>query len=116
MIGVGINEALYGSCQFKPRVTCIECLLTHMSLLTSTRMEKGHQARNDLLAGAFAGAVGRLLTAPFDVLKIRFQLQSNLDKKYTSVWQAFKSIVKEKGFHLFGKETFLRLIYGYLTV
>lgn len=54
-------------------------------------------AKNDIIAGAFAGAVARLLTAPFDVLKIRYQLQSNVNKKYTSIWQSLQSIVKEEG-------------------
>ena len=53
--------------------------------------------KSKAIAGAFAGAVARLLTAPFDVIKIRYQLQSNVNKKYTSIWQAFTSIVKEEG-------------------
>ena len=55
------------------------------------------KTRHEMLAGAFAGAVARLLTAPFDVLKIRFQLQSPTEKKYVNVWQSLKSIVKEEG-------------------
>ncbi len=31
-----------------------------------------------MLAGAFAGVVGRLISAPLDLLKIRFQLQSGI--------------------------------------
>ena len=53
--------------------------------------------RHEVLAGAFAGAVARLLTAPFDVLKIRFQLQSPTEKKYLNVWQSLRSIVREEG-------------------
>ena len=53
--------------------------------------------RDEMLAGAFAGAVARLLTAPFDVLKIRFQLQSSTEKKYLNVWQSLRSIAKEEG-------------------
>lgn len=53
---------------------------------------------DDILAGAFAGCVARMLTAPFDVIKIRFQLQNNADKKYTSVLQSLRSIVTEEGF------------------
>ena len=61
------------------------------SSLSATR------TRHEILAGAFAGAVARLLTAPFDVLKIRFQLQSPTEKKYVNVWQSFQSIAKEEG-------------------
>ena len=55
---------------------------------------------DNLLAGAFAGFVARLVTAPFDLLKIRFQLQQKVGDsvKYTGMRQAFASIVKEEGF------------------
>ena len=43
------------------------------------------------MAGAFAGACARLVTAPFDVLKIRFQLQFAEKVKYTSLSQAFRT-------------------------
>ena len=49
------------------------------------------------MAGAFAGASARLVTAPFDVLKIRFQLQFAEKVKYTSVSQAFKTVIQEEG-------------------
>ena len=49
------------------------------------------------MAGAFAGACARLVTAPFDVLKIRFQLQFAEKVKYTSLSQAFRTVVKEEG-------------------
>lgn len=52
----------------------------------------------DMIAGAFAGFVGRLVTAPFDVIKIRFQLQSPDRAKYKSLGQAFRLVVKEEGF------------------
>jgi hypothetical protein len=56
---------------------------------------------HNLLAGAFAGAVARLLTAPFDVIKIRFQMQSgslsNKATKYKSILQAFKTVIFEEG-------------------
>ena len=44
-------------------------------------IDKKIDTKNELMAGAFAGAVARLLTAPFDVLKIRYQLQSSVDRK-----------------------------------
>ena len=31
--------------------------------------------KDDMIAGAVAGAMARMITAPLDVLKIRFQLQ-----------------------------------------
>jgi hypothetical protein len=60
-------------------------------------MDKSLSTKNDVIAGAFAGAVARLLTAPFDVLKIRFQLQSKDNKKYTSIIQSIQTIMREEG-------------------
>ena len=55
--------------------------------------------QDDMIAGACAGAIGRIITAPFDVLKIRYQLQftSGSETKYNSIFQAFRTIVKEEG-------------------
>jgi solute carrier family 25 thiamine pyrophosphate transporter 19 len=39
-----------------------------------------------------------LLTAPFDVLKIRYQVQSNSNLKYKSLFHAVRTIVNEEGF------------------
>jgi solute carrier family 25 thiamine pyrophosphate transporter 19 len=61
-------------------------------------MGKQNKLIDDIFAGAFAGCVARMMTAPFDVIKIRFQLQNNADKKYTSVLQSLRSIIKEEGF------------------
>lgn len=52
-------------------------------------------------AGGAAGALTRAVTQPFDVLKIRFQLQLepiSYGSKYASVIQATRSIVREEGF------------------
>jgi PREDICTED: similar to mitochondrial solute carrier family 25 member 19, partial len=69
----------------------------------------GLNSQNDLskydilFAGAASGFITRLLCQPFDVAKIRFQLQiepiSNNCKtaKYTSLYQTFKTIAKEEG-------------------
>lgn len=53
-------------------------------------------------AGATSSFVTRALCQPFDVLKIRFQLQvepitKSPNSKYQSIPQAFKLIVKEEG-------------------
>ena len=61
-------------------------------------MGKKNNMVDDIFAGAFAGCVARMLTAPLDVIKIRFQLQSNADRKYTSVLQSIRSIITEEGF------------------
>jgi Mitochondrial carrier protein len=60
-------------------------------------MTKASSTRDDVMAGAFAGASARLITAPFDVLKIRFQLQFAQKVKYTSLRQAFTTVIKEEG-------------------
>ena len=60
-------------------------------------MARGSSTKDDVMAGAFAGACARLVTAPFDVLKIRFQLQFAEKVKYTSLSQAFRTVVQEEG-------------------
>lgn len=52
---------------------------------------------DDALAGASAGGIARMISAPFDVVKIRFQLQSQHNPKYTSVMQSFQTVIKEEG-------------------
>lgn len=52
---------------------------------------------DNVLAGAFAGVVARMLTAPFDVLKIRFQLSSLGFAESTSIWAAVQIIIKDEG-------------------
>lgn len=52
---------------------------------------------DEMIAGAFAGALARMATAPFDVLKIRFQLQFSSAKKYTSILQSIRTIISEEG-------------------
>ncbi|EDV37232.1 uncharacterized protein Dana_GF11531 [Drosophila ananassae] len=55
------------------------------------------------LGGGTAGAVTRFLTQPFDVLKIRFQMQveplgEHKASKYRGVMHAFKALYVEEGF------------------
>jgi hypothetical protein len=52
---------------------------------------------DDAIAGACAGGIARLLSAPFDVLKIRFQLQGPGEAKYKSIFQSFNTVIKEEG-------------------
>ncbi|XP_048761778.1 mitochondrial thiamine pyrophosphate carrier-like isoform X2 [Ostrea edulis] len=59
-------------------------------------------ASEQALAGAVSGAVSRALFQPFDVLKIRFQLQIEPLKrsetsKYWGITQATTSIIREEG-------------------
>lgn len=78
--------------------------------------ENKEKSSDDAIAGAFAGLVSRLITAPLDVLKIRFQLQFGVDKKYTSTLQAFKRVVQEEGIMSLWKgnlaATYLWITYG----
>ncbi len=57
---------------------------------------KGYE---DLIAGAASGVVSRFVVAPFDVIKIRFQLQDTTSgtPKYTSVLGAARRITLEEG-------------------
>ena len=52
---------------------------------------------DDAIAGGSAGLVARMLTAPFDVIKIRFQLQGPGEAKYKSMLQAFRTVIEEEG-------------------
>lgn len=52
---------------------------------------------DDAVAGASAGGIARMISAPFDVIKIRFQLQSQQNRKYTSIVQSLQRVVKEEG-------------------
>ena len=78
---------------------------TEMKLDTSANQTNGPRERgrfmqlsDDAAAGAFSGVAARLLTAPFDVIKIRFQLQNRENAKYLSMLQAFRTVIREEGF------------------
>jgi solute carrier family 25 thiamine pyrophosphate transporter 19 len=55
---------------------------------------------DDMIAGAFAGIMARIVAAPFDVIKIRSQLQfdSSAMSKSRSIISSFTNIVKSEGF------------------
>eukprot|EP01038_Epipyxis_sp_PR26KG_P005925 gene5925-8172_t len=63
----------------------------------STTRSPRSRISHDIVAGAFSGLVARFFTAPFDLIKIRFQLQTQQNMKYTSMSQAFATMVKEEG-------------------
>lgn len=50
-----------------------------------------------MLSGAMAGLVSRVISAPLDVLKIRFQLQDANNPKYSSLNHAIRRIIHEEG-------------------
>ncbi|XP_060559610.1 mitochondrial thiamine pyrophosphate carrier-like [Ruditapes philippinarum] len=62
-----------------------------------------------VIAAASSNAVARAVTQPFDVLKIRFQLQiepiskSSSSSKYNGLYQAFRCIVKEESYRALWK-------------
>lgn len=53
---------------------------------------------DDVIAGAFAGLVARMLTAPLDVLKIRYQLNAHGIASSPSMFHAAQTIVRREGF------------------
>jgi len=69
-----------------------------------TKGGKGNEENNSInpiVAGAFAGAVARVLVAPLDVIKIRLQIQkenySLTNAKYKGAFSAMATIAKEEG-------------------
>jgi solute carrier family 25 thiamine pyrophosphate transporter 19 len=56
---------------------------------------------DDALAGAFSGFVGRIITAPFDVVKIRQQLLYNsipiMRNPLMTMSSTFKQVIQEEG-------------------
>eukprot|EP00297_Palpitomonas_bilix_P009955 CAMPEP_0113875920 /NCGR_PEP_ID=MMETSP0780_2-20120614/5199_1 /TAXON_ID=652834 /ORGANISM="Palpitomonas bilix" /LENGTH=275 /DNA_ID=CAMNT_0000861941 /DNA_START=238 /DNA_END=1066 /DNA_ORIENTATION=+ /assembly_acc=CAM_ASM_000599 len=66
--------------------------------------EENKDKSKSLAAGSFSGGVSRFVAAPFDVLKIRFQVQieplaraATSVPKYTGLGQAARTILKEEG-------------------
>jgi solute carrier family 25 thiamine pyrophosphate transporter 19 len=85
--------------------------------MTTTSVEQA-------ISGAIAGVCSRLVIAPLDVVKIRFQLQServsllvhNPQQKYQSIFQSIRLIIKEEGIRGLWKgnvaATYLYFTYG----
>ncbi|CAN0105652.1 unnamed protein product, partial [Ectocarpus sp. 6 AP-2014] len=66
--------------------------------LTAVLTSKALEVARNGFAGATAGAVSRVLTAPLDVAKIRFQLDHGATRRYDStLWAAMRSIYGEEG-------------------
>jgi solute carrier family 25 thiamine pyrophosphate transporter 19 len=83
--------------------------------------------RNRKLMSSPSGGVARMVVAPFDLIKIRFQIQqgrtsgifpaqASTDVQYRSVWQTIRDIVRTEGLWAFWKGTWsaqlLTMIYG----
>lgn len=75
------------------------------------------------ISGSVAGVVSRTVISPLDVLKIRFQMQTNqtgfksLDtRKYKTIYGAFQSIIREEGILALWKgnlpATIMYFVYG----
>lgn len=87
------------------------------------REEKKISSTQCGVCGSVSGLVTRLVVQPFDVLKIRFQLQIEPTSKkittgkYSGIWQAFKLIYKEEGLTSLWKghvpAQALSVVYGY---
>ncbi len=60
-----------------------------------------YRMKDEIIAGSFAGAVARLFTAPFDVIKIRKQLEFNpillKSGQRPKVFQGLAEIIKQEG-------------------
>ncbi|OQR92698.1 mitochondrial carrier (BOU / S-adenosylmethionine carrier) [Achlya hypogyna] len=57
----------------------------------------------NLVSGSVAGAVTDSILLPFDTINLRVKVQSSDRPKYTGVWHAWKTIVREEGVRgLFG--------------
>ncbi|AMD21945.1 HFR090Wp [Eremothecium sinecaudum] len=76
---------------------------------------KGQDA---VIAGSISGLLARLLTAPMDTVKIRYQLQVKTEHKYTNIVNTFRTIVREEGLLAFWKgnvpASILYVLYGSL--
>lgn len=72
---------------------------------TSTSPKEDISKTQASVCGAIAGGASRLLTSPFDVLKIRFQLQvgpihtqaQRARLAYHTVWQSLTKVTREEG-------------------
>jgi len=79
-------------------------------------------ASDNALAGAITGTTTRAICQPFDVLKIRLQLQTehNEKAKYKSIRHALCSIMKEEGIFAFWKGHMpgqcLSFLYGSINI
>lgn len=59
----------------------------------------GAKLSDEILAGAFAGIIARSISAPFDVLKIRSQIETTaVGAKPISILNSFKNIIANEGF------------------
>lgn len=72
----------------------------------SSAKEEDHGGWKDILAGGISGGITRMLIAPLDVIKIRFQVQSNPSVKsamppskyhYTGMIDSIRTIYRKEG-------------------
>lgn len=68
-------------------------------------LQKNTRGKEDIIAGSIAAAVSRFMVAPFDVLKIRFQLDlgQGAAREYGSIWSSTKAIYAREGIRGFWK-------------
>ena len=70
-----------------------------------------------MIAGGIAGVMSRIVVAPVDVLKIRWQLESaQISKSSVSLWRTFNQMVSQEGYRALWKGNWaaewLYLTYG----